>query len=175
MVDAWSKIESYFQDLLDREIQSVEELEKWMLDRSELEAVLEEEQAWRYIKMNIDTRDKDLGESFSFWVKEISPNVAPYSHQLNLKLVENPFYKELDQEKYRIYLRGLDKAIEIYREENIPLFTEMETKQQEYGAIAAKMSVEVDGETMTMQKAAQFLKSTDRAKKRRGLCEGERA
>ena len=99
MVDAWSKIESYFQDLLDREIQSVEELEKWMLDRSELEAVLEEEQAWRYIKMNIDTRDKDLGESFSFWVKEISPNVAPYSHQLNLKLVENPFYKELDQEK----------------------------------------------------------------------------
>ena len=165
VVDAWSKIESYFQDLLDREIQSVEELEKWMLDRSELEAVLEEEQAWRYIKMNIDTRDKDLGESFSFWVKEISPNVAPYSHQLNLKLVENPFYKELDQEKYRIYLRGLDKAIEIYREENIPLFTEMETKQQEYGAIAAKMSVEVDGESMTMQKAAQFLKSTDRAKR----------
>ena len=50
----------------------------------------------------------------------------------------------------------------------------METKQQEYGAIAAKMSVEVDGETMTMQKAAQFLKSTDRAKER-GLCEGERA
>ena len=165
VVDAWIKIESYFQDLLDREIQSVQELEKWMLDRSELEAVLEEEQAWRYIKMNIDTRDKDLGESFSFWVKEISPNVAPYSHQLNLKLVENPFYKELDQEKYRIYLRGLDKAIEIYREENIPLFTEMETKQQKYGAIAAKMSVEVDGETMTMQKAAQFLKSTDRAKR----------
>ena len=64
-----------------------------------------------------------------------------------------------------IYLRGLDKAIEIYREENIPLFTQMETKQQEYGAIAAKMSVEIDGEIMTMQKAAQFLKSTDRAKR----------
>ena len=136
-----------------------------MLDRSELEAVLEEEQAWRYIKMNIDTRDEDLGNAFAFWVKEISPNVAPYSHKLNLKLVENPFYKDLNQEKYCIYLRGLDKAIEIYREENIPLFTKMETKQQEYGAIAAKMSVDIDGETMTMQKAAQFLKSTDRAKR----------
>mgnify|MGYP001203386296 CR=1 FL=1 len=165
VVNSWDKIASYFQDLLDRDIQSVEELEKWMLDRSELEAVLEEDQAWRYIKMNIDTRDADLGDAFAFWVKEISPNVAPYSHNLNLKLVENPFYKELDQEKYRIYLRGLDKAIEIYREENIPLFTEMETKQQEYGAIAAKMSVEIDGETMTMQKAAQFLKSTNRAKR----------
>ena len=27
--------------------------------------------------------------------------------------------------------------------------------QQEYGAIAAKMTVEIDGEIMTMQKAAQ--------------------
>ena len=165
VVDSWDKIATYFQDLLEREIQTIEELEKWMLDRSELEAVLEEEQAWRYIKMNIDTRDEDLGNAFAFWVNEISPKVAPYSHKLNLKLVENPFYKDLNQEKYRIYLRGLDKAIEIYRQENIPLFTEMETKQQEYGAIAAKMSVEIDGENMTMQKAAQFLKSTDRAKR----------
>lgn len=165
VVDSWSKIETYFQDLLDRKIHSVEALERWMLDRSELEAVLEEEQAWRYIKMNIDTRDKELGDAFSFWVKEISPNVAPYDHKLNLKLKENPFYEDLDKEKYRIYLRSLDKAIEIYRDENISLFTEMQTKQQEYGAIAAKMTVEIDGEIMTMQKAAQYLKSTNRAKR----------
>lgn len=165
VVDSWSKIETYFQDLLDRKIHSVIALERWMLDRSELEAVLEEEQAWRYIKMNIDTRDKELGDAFSFWVKEISPNVAPYNHKLNLKLKENPFYEDLDKEKYRIYLRGLDKAIEIYRDENISLFTEMQTKQQEYGAIAAKMTVDIDGETMTMQKAAQYLKSTNRAKR----------
>ena len=165
VVDSWSKIETYFQDLLDRKIHSVEALERWMLDRSELEAVLEEEQAWRYIKMNIDTRDKELGDAFSFWVKEISPNVAPYDHKLNLKLKENPFYEDLDKEKYRIYLRSLDKTIEIYRDENISLFTEMQTKQQEYGAIAAKMTVEIDGEIMTMQKAAQYLKSTNRAKR----------
>ena len=78
VVDSWDKIASYFQDLLDREIQSVVELEKWMMDRSELEAVLEEEQAWRYIKMNIDTRDADLGDAFAFWVKEISPNVEKF-------------------------------------------------------------------------------------------------
>ena len=73
VVDSWDKIATYFQDLLEREIQTIEELEKWMLDRSELEAVLEEEQAWRYIKMNIDTRDEDLGNAFAFWVNEISP------------------------------------------------------------------------------------------------------
>ena len=165
IIDSWDKIKSLFDNLVEREISSASELEKWMLDQSELSAVLEEDMAWRYIKMNIDTTDKELGERFSFWIKEISPNIAPYSHKLNVKLLENPFLKELDQEKYRIYLRSVKKQIEIFREENIPLFTVMEEKQQEYGAISAKMSIEVDGEKMTMQKAAQLLKSTDRVKR----------
>jgi len=165
VINSWDKIKSLFDNLVDRQISNVLELEQWMLDQSELSAVLEEDMAWRYIKMNIDTTDKELGERFSFWIKEISPNTAPYSHKLNLKLVKSPYLKDLDQEKYRIYLRSVKKQIEIFRKENIPLFTTMEEKQQEYGAISAKMSIEVDGEKMTMQKAALLLKSTDRAKR----------
>ena len=162
VINSWNKIKSLFDNLDDREINSVLELEEWMLDQSELSAVLEEDMAWRYIKMNIDTTNKELGDRFSFWIKEISPHTAPYSHKLNLKLVNSPYLKKLDQEKYRIYLRSVNKQIEIYREENIPLFTTMEEKQQEYGAISAKMSIEVNGVEITMQKAAQLLKSTDR-------------
>ena len=165
IIDSWIKIEPLFESLLNREILSAKNLEIWMLDRSELEAVLEEDMAWRYIKMNIDTTDKKLGDRFTFWIKEISPKMAPYSHQLNVKLVENTFLNELDSDKYKIYLRGVKKSIEIFREDNIPLYTEMEAKQQEYGAISAKMSIEVDGETVTMQKAAQFLKDTNREKR----------
>ncbi|MBT6650967.1 MAG: M3 family oligoendopeptidase, partial [Flavobacteriales bacterium] len=165
IIDSWDKIKSLFDNLVEREISSGKELEKWMLDRSELEAVLEEDMAWRYIKMNIDTTDKALGERFSFWIKEISPNTAPYYQKLNLKLVNCPYLKELDQEKYRIYLRSVNKQIDIFREENIPLFTIMEEKQQEYGAISAKMSIEVDGEKLTMQKASLLLKSNDRNKR----------
>jgi len=165
VINSRNKIKSLFDNLVNREISSSLELEQLMLDQSELSAVLEEDMAWRYIKMNIDTTDKELGEQFSFWIKEISPNTAPYSHKLNLKLVNSPYLKDLDQEKYRIYLRSVKKQIEIFREDNIPLFTTMEEKQQEYGAISAKMSIEVDGEKMTMQKAALLLKSTDRAKR----------
>ena len=165
VINSWNKIKSLFDNLVDREISSALELEQLMLDQSELSAVLEEDMAWRYIKMNIDTTDKELGKQFSFWIKEISPNTAPYSHKLNLKLVNSPYLKDLDQEKYRIYLRSVKKQIEIFRKDNIPLFTTMEEKQQEYGAISAKMSIEVDGENITMQKAAQLLKSTDRTKR----------
>ena len=83
-VDSREKIKPLFEDLVEREISSVEELEKWMLDRSELGAVLEEDLAWRYIKMKIDTTANALAEKFHFWIKEISPKTAPYTHKLNL-------------------------------------------------------------------------------------------
>ena len=69
IVDSWEKIEVYFKSLLDRDINSVTDLEQWMLNRSELESVLEEEQAWRYIKMNIDTTDQKLAKDLLFGFK----------------------------------------------------------------------------------------------------------
>ena len=53
IIDSWDKIKSLFDNLVERKITSATELEAWMLDQSELSAVLEEDMAWRYIKMNI--------------------------------------------------------------------------------------------------------------------------
>ena len=163
IIDSWGKIQPLFDNLLERKINNVNELEKWMSDRSELAAVLEEDLAWRYIKMNIDTNDKDKSEKFHFWINEISPNMSPYSHRLNIKLVECKYIDDLDSDKYKIYIRGIKNSISIFREENIPLFTKMETKQQEYGSIVAKMNIEVNGEKLTMQKAQLLLKDTNRS------------
>ena len=165
-IDSWNKVEPLFENLFKRSINSKKELENWMKDRSELNSVMNEDLAWRYIKMNINTKDENLAKKFHFWIKEISPNLAPYSHKLNIKLIESPFLNELEHEKYNIYLRSIKKQIEIYREENIPLFTEMEAKQQEYGMISAKMTVEFDGKSLTMQQASLILKDTDREKRK---------
>ncbi|RZJ63968.1 MAG: M3 family oligoendopeptidase, partial [Flavobacterium sp.] len=54
----WENLEPIFQELLKREINSVSELEKWLKDKSELEAALEEDFAWRYIKMTCDTANE---------------------------------------------------------------------------------------------------------------------
>ncbi len=165
IINSWDKIEPFFDDLLNREIVNVKGLEKWLLDKSELEAVLEEEMAWRYIKMKLNTNDEKLSQMFQFWIKEISPKISPYSHKLNLKLIESPYVHHLDKNKYRIFLRSIKKSIDIYKKENIPLFTEMKSKQQEYGSIVAQMNIEVDGELITMQKAEVLLKDINRKKR----------
>ena len=112
-VTDWATIEPYFIELRDRQLNNAAELEKWMLDRSELETVLQEDMGWRYIKMTCDTTDEKATTAFQFFVEEIDPKIAPYDHELNKKLIASPYLNELDQEKYRIYLRSVKKALEM--------------------------------------------------------------
>jgi oligoendopeptidase F len=162
-VDSWNIIEPFFNDLKERPISSAHELEQWLIDRSELEAVLSEDIAWRYIKMTCDTANQKLLDSYNFFISEIEPHVAPYSNELNIKFVGSPYTKQLDPEKYRIYIRGVKKALEIYRDENIPLLTKIATESQKYGAISAAMTIEWEGKEITLQMASSLMNDTNRS------------
>lgn len=162
-VETWDELQPYFEELKSRQITSVEELEKWMADRSELESLLSEDMGWRYIRMTCDTQNEESTKAFQYFVSEIDPKIAPYDHELNKKLMHSPYVNALDKNKYRIYLRGVERALEIFREENIPLNTEISTKQQQYAAITGAMTVTLNGEEMTLQRAADRMKQNDRA------------
>ncbi|PHR47078.1 MAG: oligoendopeptidase F [Fluviicola sp.] len=162
-IEKWEDVEQYFIELEQREINSKEDFKKWLLDQSELEAVLEENFAWRYIKMTINTKDEELAKDYTFFVKEIQPKLAPYSFRLNKKLSNSPYKKEFNDEAYKILFRSVDTAIKLFREENIPLEAEMAEKSQEFSAISGAQSIEHEGKQITMQKAATLLKENDEA------------
>lgn len=161
-VTTWDKLEPYFKELLDREISSRNDLEKWLKDISELEAVVSEDACWRQINMTCDTENKALEEAFTFFCMQIQPHIQPYADQLNKKLVNNPFAKELDEKKYFTYLRNIRKNIDLFREENVPIQAEMSVLQQQFGVISGKMTVTVNGQEYTLQQAAKFLEDHDR-------------
>lgn len=158
----WASLEPIFNELQSRKINSVSELEKWLFDRSELEAALEEDFAWRYIRMTCDTTDEKLLKDFQFFATEIEPKIAPINNQLNKKFVECPYSEELDKDRYFVYTRGIKKALELFREENIPLMTQIQVEQQKYQGITGSMSVKLSGQEYTLEQAAVFLKDTDR-------------
>lgn len=162
-ITSWEELEPYFKNLLNRPLHSKQDLEKWMKDSSELEAVISEDACWRQIRMTCDTGNKALEEAFVFFVTEIQPKIQPYADKLNRKLVNSAYIAELDQNKYFTYLRGVKKSIELFREENIPLQAELAVLQQQFGTIAAKMTVEVNGQEYTLQQAAKFLEHHDRS------------
>ena len=161
----WESLEPYFKALLDREITNKLTLESWMQDLSELEAFVSEDACWRQIKMTCDTTDKSLEAAFTFFCMEIQPKIQPYADALNKKLIQCPFTIELDEKEYFTYLRSVKKSIELFREENITLQAELSVLQQQYGTIAGRMTITVDDKEYTLQQAAQFLESEDRAKR----------
>jgi oligoendopeptidase F len=163
VITDWKSLEPYFQDLEKRPLDTREQLEKWLQDMSELEAVVSEDASWRQIKMTCDTENKALEEAFNYFFLQIQPEIQPYADRLNRRLVENPHTSELDQKEYFTYLRGVRKRIELFREANIPLYAESSVLGQQYGVISGKMTVEVNGKEYTLQQAAKFLENPDRS------------
>jgi oligoendopeptidase F len=159
----WDDLQPFYDNLKNREINSAADLRQWFLDRSELESYLSENFAWRYIRQTCDTANAGLINALQFFITEIQPKLAEYGNELDKKAVESPFLNDLTDQGFEITIRGMKKAIELFREENIPLQTEMQTEERRYGAIAGAMTVTLDGEEMTLQKAADRLQSSDRA------------
>src|ERR1700730_2866245 len=161
-ITTWKNLEPYFLELQQRELNSKEELEQWLKDTSELEAVISEDASWRQIRMTCDVESKELEQAFAYFMMEIQPKIQPIADQLNRKLIDSPFLKELDQEKFFTYIRNVKKSIDLFREENVPIQAELSVMQQQFGQIAGKMIVEVNGKEYTLQQAAKFLENPDR-------------
>ena len=156
-------VEILFQKLLDRTIHSTSEFENFLIDVSELESFLSEDMAWRYIHMTCDTQNEDFEKAYLQFVQEIQPKIAPFEDKLNQKIVDCQFKSDLESApEYHIYFRALKSAVDLFREENIPLQADLNTLAQEYSSIQGAMTIDWNGETMTMQKASNFLMETDR-------------
>lgn len=158
----WESLSPILDELLKRPINSIDDLVVWLKDKSELEAALEEDFAWRYIKMSCDTSNEQLVKDFQYFATEIEPKISPVANQLNKKFSESEFIDDLNQEEYFVYIRAVKKSLELYREENVELFTKLQVAQQRYQGITGAMSVILNEQEYTLEQAANFLKDTDR-------------
>lgn len=165
-ISTWENLQPYFDSLLKADLRSVEALRTWLRQRSELESVISEDMAWRYINMTCYTENENYSKAYQDFVMNIQPQMAPVSDQLNKKVAASPFLSHLERESgFDIMIRNLKKEIEIFKEENVSLFTEINTETQKYAQISGAMSVEVDGKELTLQQAGVLLMSTDRAER----------
>lgn len=159
-------VRSWFVRLLERPVATEAETWRWLADASELAAWLEEDMAWRYIRMTCNTQDKEALESYQFFIEEIEPEVSRLQNDLNQRLTRLPGFGNLSFRGADILRKNILKDLEIFREDNIPLNTEIQTKAQEYAAISGAMTVSWKGEELPMPRAAVLLQSVNREERR---------
>ena len=87
---------------------------------------------------------------------------SAYTDKLNRKVLGSGFADQLELEEFKILIRNVTKEVNIFREENIPLKTELQTLAQKYSSIMGAMTVQVERQEITLQQAGVYLQSTDR-------------
>lgn len=159
----WSKLKPYYQALLKRPVESVEALEQWILDKSEMDATVSETFAWRYIQVTINNNDQAAADLYQYAVQELYPHIASMDNELYQKFIAIPYVDDLDKDRFFTYVRNIRNTVDLFRANNLPLSTEVQLRSREYGKIFSEMTIGMDGKQMTLQKAGTLLEETNRS------------
>ena len=160
-IESWNSVLPYYEVLKTTVFNSKADVIQWLYKRSELESVLEEEMAWRYINMNCDTANEEFANLFQQFVAEIQPEIQRFSNILDKKLLATSLFTELGNE-YFVAIRDISNRDSIFCEKNIPIIAELQQQEQEYGVLNSQMTIVIDGVTKTLQQASSYLRDTNR-------------
>lgn len=169
----WSSLEPLYKSLLDRPVENKADLERWLLDRSELDAAVSEARAVLYIPTTRFTEDEEASRRWEKWLDEVPAKLDPMSFALNRRQVELCEKLGLSGGRYAVLHRSTRNDVELFRDENVALETQDKKLNQKYQQLCGKMSVEFDGKTLTLPQVGKYLEMTDRAK-REGAWRAER-
>jgi len=157
------QLESVLYPLVDRPLSDDASFHQWIQDWNEVVCCVLEEMAKRYIDSTCDTRDEAKQKAYEFIIQSILPVFSLTTEKLHQKLLAFPGLSELEKKtEWHILIRNIRTATELFREENIPLQTEISTLAQQFGVINGEMSIEWEGQALTLQQAARLMKNKDR-------------
>jgi oligoendopeptidase F len=161
----WPQIAPLFGQLENRaqQIKSAAELEKWLLDWSELNAALDEESSRRYIAMTCHTDNADAEKAYLYFVENVEPQLKPRQFALEQIYVAHLLREKLPKQRFQIFDRDVKNHVELFRPENVPLETEEAKLSQQYQKLIGAQTVNFRGEEKTLVQMGRYLEEPDRA------------
>jgi oligoendopeptidase F len=164
----WSAIAPCFDQLEARapQLKSGSDLERWLLDWSELSAALDEESSKRYIAMTCHTDDAEAEKAYLHFVEKVEPQLKPRQFKLAQLFIAHPLRDELPQQRYAVFVRDARVLVELFRPENVALETEEATLSQQYQKLSGSLTVMFRGEERTLVQMGRYLEEPDRAVRR---------
>lgn len=156
----WDKIEPYFRELETQEITESNVI-GWLDDWARISNIIEESFSRLNVAVTVDTTDEAMEQRYNAYMEEVLQPARVADQRLKEKLIASG----LEPEGYSIRLRGLRTEAELFREENVPLFTQENKLGTEYDKIVGAQTVQWEGEERTISQIAPVYQDTDRAKR----------
>ena len=174
----WSQIAPLFDQLEARAAgcKNAAELERWLLDWSELTAALDEESSRRYIAMTCHTDNPDAEKAYLHFVENVEPQLKPRQfalektyicrrdelHESQTKIESGTGGARPSEKRYFVFDRDVKNHVELFRPENVPLETEETKLSQQYQKLSGSLTVKFRGEEKTLVQMGRYLEEPDR-------------
>lgn len=159
----WEQVAPLIDQLLARDLSTLDALERWLTDFSELSAALSEYGSRCRINYACHTDDPEIEKAFLFYVENIAPKIQPACFELQKKYLASPARVQLPQARFAVLDREWQASVDLFRQENVPLKTQITKAISSYDKLIGAMTVEFQGKTHTLQQLARFQEEPDRA------------
>jgi oligoendopeptidase F len=182
----WPQIAPLFDQLEARaaDCKTTADLERWLLEWSELNAALDEESSRRYIAMTCHTDSADAEKAYLYFVEHVEPQLKPRQFALEEIYAAHSLRGELlairrdelhespksgtriarpSEARYAVFDRDVKNHVELFRPENVPLETEDAKLSQQYQKLSGALTVNFRGEEKTLVQMGRYLEEPDRA------------
>src|SRR3989338_3256819 len=143
-------IVSLLQRLIQAPINSKEDLEAWLQNRSELEAAFDQAGSVLYIQMTCQTDDPAKAKAYTDFIENVLPAVKPLSHRIDEKYLKAQKKFKLDKTYLSIFDKISQADVSLFIDKNIPLQTQVALLAQEYQSICGAMTVTFEGKELTL-------------------------
>ncbi len=160
----WDTIEPHVDALLDAEI-NPRSAPEWVQRWSNLNAVLQEAGARIYRSVTENTADEAAEQRFNRFVEVILPQVRVAEQALKQKLLAAADGAPADDTA--LLMRRFRTETDIFRDENVAIESKLDLLGNQYNKIAGGMTVQWQGEEITIPRAHSLLEEPDRETRQR--------
>jgi oligoendopeptidase F len=160
----WADIAPHAEAFRQRDI-TADTLDSFLRDLTAFLRLIGEMGSRIYVATTENTQDEVAKRRFMTLIQEIQPQMSRFENDMNLKLLNSG----LEPADYYPVLRYIRKQVEIFREENLPLISQVAELENRFNEIIGAQTVEFDGETRTLVQMNLLQFSPDRALRERAF------
>jgi oligoendopeptidase F len=159
--DDLSQVERHLNLLLDYSIDDPDSLAAWLVECSRFTEAVSERISRDMIAFSCNTEDVEAKRRHDFDQQQLMPMLQRYRARLDRRFYDSPHRPDLPP-FYAELIKRTAAAIEIHRDENIPIEAQTKSLVNDYFALTGKMTVTWKGEEKTLQQMDSHLRSSDR-------------
>jgi oligoendopeptidase F len=160
----WQVFFPYFDALDAAELNGPAMQREWLTYWSDFSRLLYETFSMIYIEKTLDTTDEEKEKMFLDFLENVLPpaKIADQALKERLLALDLSEWTEL-----ALVVRNMRNEAELFREENVPLQTELSKLDNTYDKITGGLKTDWDGEEQNLSQLGQHLTEKDRATRER--------